>query len=45
MPFDIEYGERNLRQVISAIERMAISNNEKEKIFEGNAKKLLHITD
>jgi aminocarboxymuconate-semialdehyde decarboxylase len=44
MPFDIEYGERNLRQVTEAIERMTISNDEKEKIFEGNAKRLLHIS-
>ncbi len=45
MPFDIEYGERNLRQVASAIEEMAISNDEKEKIFEGNARRLLHISN
>lgn len=43
MPFDIEYGERNLRQVTAAIERMDISDLEKEKIFAGNARKLLRL--
>jgi hypothetical protein len=37
-------GERNLRQVIKAIEQMAISAAEKGKIFEGNAKKLLALS-
>jgi len=40
-PFDTELGERNLRQVIGAIEKMAIPASEKKKIFEGNARKLL----
>lgn len=44
MPFDTEYGERNLRQVIEAIEQMGISEAEKEKIFEGNARKLLRLS-
>jgi aminocarboxymuconate-semialdehyde decarboxylase len=44
MPFDTEYGERNPRQIIKAIEKMAISDSEKEKIFEGNVKKLLHLS-
>ena len=44
-PFDTELGERNLRQVIRAIEQMAISAAEKEKIFEGNAKKLLALSN
>jgi aminocarboxymuconate-semialdehyde decarboxylase len=43
-PFDTELGERNLRQVIRAIEQMAISAAEKKKIFEGNAKKLLALS-
>ena len=43
-PFDTELGERNLRQVIKAIEQMAISAAEKEKIFELNAKKLLALS-
>lgn len=44
MPFDTEYGERNLRQIIEAIEGMDISNLEKQKIFESNAKKLLRLS-
>lgn len=43
MPFDTEYGERNPRQIIAAIEQMNISGLEKEKIFEGNARKLLRL--
>ncbi len=43
-PFDTELGERKLRQVIKAIEQMAISAAEKEKIFEGNAKRLLALS-
>jgi predicted TIM-barrel fold metal-dependent hydrolase len=43
-PFDTELGERNLRQVIRAIEQMAISAAEKEKIFEGNPKRLLALS-
>ena len=41
MPFDTEYGARNLRQVSQAIENMAITREEKDKIFNGNALRLL----
>lgn len=41
MPFDTEYGARNPRQIIKAIEQMTITDSEKKKIFEDNAKKLL----
>lgn len=44
MPFDTEYGERNPRQIIKAIEQMAISDLEKKKIFEDNARKLLRLS-
>lgn len=44
MPFDTEYGARNTRQVSEAIEKMVISDEDKKKIFEGNAKKLLRLT-
>jgi aminocarboxymuconate-semialdehyde decarboxylase len=43
MPFDTEYGERNLRQVTEAIQQMNISGSEKEDIFWGNAKRLLNL--
>jgi aminocarboxymuconate-semialdehyde decarboxylase len=43
MPFDTEFGERNLRQVTLAVQKMNISAMEKEKIFWGNAKKLVHL--
>jgi predicted TIM-barrel fold metal-dependent hydrolase len=41
MPFDTELGARNLRQVSQAVGNMSISQAEKEKIFYGNAIKLL----
>ncbi|MDP2917798.1 MAG: amidohydrolase family protein [Dehalococcoidia bacterium] len=44
MPFDTEFGARNLRQVSAAIEKMAISEDEKQKIFHGNARKLLRLS-
>jgi predicted TIM-barrel fold metal-dependent hydrolase len=43
MPFDTEYGARNMRQVSEAIEKMSISKEEKKQIFEGNARKLLRL--
>ncbi len=43
MPFDTEFGARNLRQVSAAIEKMAISEDEKQKIFHGNARRLLRL--
>lgn len=43
-PFDTEYGERNPRQIIKAIEQMTISESEKKKIFENNARKLLRLS-
>ncbi len=43
MPYDSEGGDRYVRQTIEAIERMAISEADKQKIYEGNARKLLKI--
>lgn len=43
MPFDTENGERNLRQVTEAIDRMDIGKKEKEMIYKGNAEQLLKI--
>jgi len=44
-PFDSEYGDRYTRQTIESIERMAISEADKQKIFEGNARRLLHMEE
>jgi uncharacterized protein len=38
---DIEHGARNYRQTINAIEMMNISEENKKKIYEDNAKKLM----
>lgn len=43
MPYDVENGALSIRQTIKAIEEMSISESCKMKIFEGNARKLLHL--
>lgn len=43
MPYDSEFGDRYTRQTIQSIEQMPISDLEKKKIFEDNARKLLHL--
>jgi predicted TIM-barrel fold metal-dependent hydrolase len=43
LPYDSQYGERYTRQTIQSIERMEISDLDKKKIFEDNARKLLRL--
>jgi aminocarboxymuconate-semialdehyde decarboxylase len=40
---DLEFGNRNYRQTINAIEEMAISDEDRTKIYEGNARKLFRL--
>jgi predicted TIM-barrel fold metal-dependent hydrolase len=40
-PFDVEFGDKFTRDTINAIEGMAITEAEKSKIFESNARALL----
>ncbi len=42
-PYDSQFGERYTRQTIESIEQMKISNLEKKKIFEDNARELLRL--
>jgi aminocarboxymuconate-semialdehyde decarboxylase len=42
-PFDAQTGDYGTKRTIEAVERMAISEEEKKKIFEGNARKLLRL--
>ena len=42
-PYDSQFGERYTRQTIQSIERMDISELEKKKIFEENARKLFRL--
>ena len=42
-PYDSENGDRFTREVINSIEVMDIPDLEKDMIFEGNAKMLLHL--
>jgi aminocarboxymuconate-semialdehyde decarboxylase len=43
MPYDHENGALSIRQTIEAIEGMGISESSKKKIYEENARNLLHI--
>lgn len=43
MPYDSELGHRYIRQTIQSIEQMGISESEKKKIFEDNARSLLRL--
>lgn len=44
MPFDAELGEYGIRKTIEGIKQMDIPDTDKNKIFEGNARKLLRLT-
>lgn len=44
VPFDTKGGELSLKDTIQSIERMAISQADKEKIFYKNAQKMLHLS-
>ena len=43
MPYDIENGALSIREVIKGIENMNLSESTKQKIFEGNARRLFHL--
>jgi aminocarboxymuconate-semialdehyde decarboxylase len=43
MPYDIENGGVAIRETIKAIEGMNIPESSKKKIYEGNARNLLHL--
>jgi aminocarboxymuconate-semialdehyde decarboxylase len=43
-PYDNEMGVRVYRETIPAVEAMAISRGDKDKIFEGNARRLFKLT-
>jgi len=42
-PYDDEFGERVYRETIPAVEAMSIPDEEKQAIFEGNARRLLRL--
>jgi predicted TIM-barrel fold metal-dependent hydrolase len=42
-PYDSELGDRYTRQTIEAVERMTISEQDRKKIFEDNARRLLRL--
>jgi aminocarboxymuconate-semialdehyde decarboxylase len=43
MPYDSELGDRILRNTIASVERMTITEQEKEMIYSGNARSLLKL--
>jgi len=43
MPFDIENGGVSIREAVRAVENLDITEESKAKIFEGNARRLLHL--
>lgn len=43
LPYDVENGRLSVRQTIDAIEKMGVSVSTRQKIFEGNARRLLHL--
>jgi predicted TIM-barrel fold metal-dependent hydrolase len=43
MPYGTEFGHTPIGESIKAVKRMHISDSDKQKIFEGNARKLLHL--
>ena len=40
---DVEHGDRNYRQTINAIDQMNITEEERKKIYQDNAKALMHL--
>ena len=42
-PFDFELGELSIRDTIRSVEEMAISETDREAIFEGNARRPLRL--
>jgi hypothetical protein len=43
MPYDVQFGLRQVREVIESIDGMDISAGEKKMIYEDNARKLLRL--
>jgi uncharacterized protein len=43
LPYDVENGRLSVRQTIGAIEKMGVAEPIKQKIYEGNARRLLHL--
>ncbi|MFC2068533.1 amidohydrolase family protein [Chloroflexota bacterium] len=43
MPFDSQLGEYGMRNTIEAIEQMDVSEGEKKKIFEDNARRIMRL--
>jgi aminocarboxymuconate-semialdehyde decarboxylase len=42
-PYDVENGSLSVRETIKGIDKMGLPDSTKKKIYEGNARKLLHL--
>ncbi|MFC2024426.1 amidohydrolase family protein [Chloroflexota bacterium] len=42
-PYDVEGGDRYIERTIEAVNRMPISDADKDKIFQGNSKRMLNL--
>ena len=43
LPYDVENGGVSIRETINGIEKMGLADATKKKIYEGNARRLLHL--
>ena len=43
MPYDVENGSLSIAEAVNGIENLHLSAAAKEKIYEGNARRLLHL--
>jgi aminocarboxymuconate-semialdehyde decarboxylase len=43
LPYDVEQGRLSVKQTIEAIEKMAVSESTRQQIYEGNARRLMHL--
>ena len=43
MPFDVEHGPKYIRETIKAVEALDAGDDVKQKIYEGNARRILKL--
>ena len=43
MPYDVDNGGLSISEAIDGIEKLGLPDSTRQKIYEGNARKLLHL--